>query len=535
MNKTTVLSLLLLTAVMASAQTLDYTIPSGQTLRFSTSPVHASVLWQDTALSGHIILPDSVTYWEMLYLPDSDVPYDSVRRTVALTGIVQQAFSHCRHITGIEIPATVASIGEAAFAYCTSLDSIRIDVRNAVYASPLGSNTIICTIDSTLLAGCRSSAIPHMVRHIYSYAFQGIRGLRIAALPDSLETIGNYAFAECDSLTAIHIPATVRHIGWYSFRQCPQLTTIDIAEDNPVYDSREGCNAVINTGRDMLEQACPATVIPQSVRIIGQQAFYGIASINRITLPTALAEIHEFAFQNCTGLHSVHIPDRVNFIGDNPFAGCRSLDTITVDSANTHFDSRSSCQAIIRKNNLSLVSGCRSTVIPAGIHRILPYAFKDIDGLQRIVLPDNVITLGAETFAGCIGVHTILSADMTAPEVAVNTFGGIDPDIPVHIRPGSLASYQNRWTYFHNFIEDFPVGLDEPAPQEKDYRVVFHAGLLTIDANHPMPLRIYDLTGRLLHSTAPAVHTTLHLPTGTHVVLVQAGCHPVEKILTTSF
>ncbi len=54
MKKTTVLSLLLLTAGMASAQTLDYTIPSGQTLQFSTSPVNASVLRQDTSLSGHI-------------------------------------------------------------------------------------------------------------------------------------------------------------------------------------------------------------------------------------------------------------------------------------------------------------------------------------------------------------------------------------------------------------------------------------------------------------------------------------------------
>ena len=198
MKKTTVLSLLLLTAGMTSAQTLDYTIPSGQTLQFSTSPEYASVLRQDTSLSGHITLPDSITYWEMLYLPDSDVPYDSVSHTVPVTGIV-------------------------------------------VFASPNGCNAIINTMDSTLVAGCRSSSIPPMVRHIYSFAFQGIKGLRVASLPDSLKTIGNYAFAECDSLTAIHIPATVRHIGWFSFRQCPRLVYIDIAEDNPVYDSREGC------------------------------------------------------------------------------------------------------------------------------------------------------------------------------------------------------------------------------------------------------------------------------------------------------
>lgn len=535
MKKTTVLSLLLLTAGMASAQTLDYTIPSGQTLQFCTSPVNASVLRQDTSLSGHITLPDSITYWEMLYLPDSDVPYDSVRHTVPVTGIIHHAFSRCRHITGIDIPATVVTIGEALFTYCTSLDHIHVDSRNAVFASPNGCNAIINTMDSTLVAGCRSSSIPPTVRHIYSFAFQGIKGLQVASLPDSLKTIGNYAFAECDSLTAIHIPATVRHIGWFSFRQCPRLVYIDIAEDNPVYDSREGCNAVINTGRAMLEQACPATIIPQSVRIVGQQAFFGITSIRDIELPQSLEEIHDFAFQNCTGLHAVHIPGGVYFIGNNPFSGCRNLETITVDSANTDYDSRSSCQAIIKKSDLSLVSGCRSTVIPTGIRLIQPYAFKSIDGLQRIVLPGDVMAIGTGAFAGCTGVRTILSDNRTAPEIAYASFEGMDPEIPIHIRPGSLASYQSRWTYFHNFIEDFPVGIDEPEQQEKDYRLDCQAGLLTMEADSPLPLRIYDLTGRLVHSIAPTVHTTCRLPMGMKMVLVQVGSHAAEKVMNTGF
>ena len=130
---------------------------------------------------------------------------------------------------------------------------------------------------------------------------------------------------------------------------------------------------------------------------------------------------------------------------------------------------------------------------------------------------------------------TIISANETAPQVSLGTFDGIDPDIAVHIRRGSLASYTARWSHFHNFIEDFPVGLDEPAPLGKDYRIVCRAGLLTMDANYPMPLRIYDLTGRLLHSIAPAVHATLPLPIGMQMVLVQAGSHAAEKVLTTGF
>ena len=535
MIKKTVLGLLLLTVGIASAQNLDYTIPSGQTLQLSTSPVHAAVLWQDTTLSGHITLPDSVTYWEMLYMPDNEVPYDSIRHTVALTGIVQGAFSHCHHITGIDIPATVATIGEAAFAYCTSLDSIHIDSHNAVYASPLGSNAIINTTDSTLVAGCRHSTIPSMVRNICSYAFQGIKGLRFITLPDSLKAIGNYAFAECDSLTAIHIPASVRQIGWYCFSHCPQLTSLTIAEENAVYDSREGCNAVILTSRDMLQQACPATVIPESVRIIGQLAFTCITCFDRIALPAALSEIHDFAFEGCTGLQSIHIPAGVYFIADNPFACCTSLDTITVDSANTVFDSRSSCNAIIEKNNGRLVSGCRSTTIPNNTYRIAPYAFKGMTGLHRIVLPKNVISIDVGAFAGCTGVNTILSAEQTAPQVERNSFEGIDPETAVHIRPGSLSSYRERWSYFHNFVEDFPVGIDSTVDTERNYSLVYRDGMLTFTTASPLPLRIFDITGRELYRCAPVSTTTLHLTdihstTHLNILLVQVGGYPAEKI-----
>ena len=535
MIKKTVLGLLLTTAVMASAQNLEYTIPSGQTLHLSVSPVHAAVLWQDTTLSGHISLPDSVTYWEMLQLPDNEEPYDSVRHTVALTGIVQGAFSHCRHITGIDIPATVATIGEAAFAYCTSLVSIHIDSRNAVYASPLGCNAIVNTMDSTLVAGCRSSTIPSMVRNIYSYAFQGITGLQTITLPDSLKAIGNYAFTECDSLTSIHIPASVRQIGWYSFSHCPRLTSLNIAEENAVYDSREGCNAVILTSRDMLQQACPTTVIPESVRIIGQLAFAGITCFDRIALPEALNEIHDFAFEGCTGLHSIHIPAGVYFIGDNPFACCTSLDTITVDSANTDFDSRSSCNAIFEKYNCRLVTGCRSTTIPNNTYRIAPYTFKGITGLHRIVLPKNVISIDVGAFAGCTEVNTILSAEQTAPQVEQNTFEGIDPDIAVHIRPGSLASYRERWSYFHNFVEDFPVGIDGTTEGERNYSLVCRDGMLTVTAATPLPLRIFDITGRELYRCTPVSTTTLHLKdiqstTHHNILLVQVGSYPAEKI-----
>ncbi len=509
--------------------------PSGHHIKISCGEYNAFVTQQDTTIVGHVVLPDSATYWEYFFDPDADWPYDSVLHTVPVTVVENFAFAHCRHLTGITIPATVTHIGYGAFSYCTELDSMAVLPGNNAYATPQGCNAYVDTRENKLVCGCRRSFIPPTVTSIEMRAFQGIDGLESVVLPDSLEVIGNYAFDGCSALQSFHIPAKVRNVGYMCLAHCRGLTSLTVDPDNAVFDSRGGCNAVVNTANNWLVVGCAATVIPGDVRRIDQNAFVGFDSLRQLTLPDSIVEICNFAFQDCTGLTSIHIPASVFYIGNNPFAGCTSLDTITVDSANTKYDSRSSCNAIYDKNNGQIVSGCRSTVIPNNTYRIAPYAFYGIEGLHRIVLPKNVFSIGEEAFAGCTGVTTIISANETAPQVSWGTFDGIDPDIAVHIRRGSLASYTERWSHFHNFVEDFPVGLDEPASQEKDYRVVFHAGLLTIDANHPMPLRIYDLTGRLLHSTAPAVHTTLHLPTGTHVVLVQAGCHPVEKILTTGF
>ena len=79
------------------------------------------------------------------------------------------------------------------------------------------------------------------------------------------------------------------------------------------------------------------------------------------------------------------------------------------------------------------------------------------------------------------------------------------------------------------------MGIDEPEQQEKGYRLDCQAGLLTMDADSPLPLRIYDLTGRLVHSIAPTVHATCRLPIGMKIVLVQVGSHAAEKVMNTGF
>ena len=78
-------------------------------------------------------------------------------------------------------------------------------------------------------------------------AFANCAELTSVVIPEGVTEIEFRAFANCTGLTGIVIPASVTKLGWGLFNGCTQLASIKVAEGNPVYDSREDCNAIINT------------------------------------------------------------------------------------------------------------------------------------------------------------------------------------------------------------------------------------------------------------------------------------------------
>ena len=144
--------------------------PSGHRIRISCGEYNAFVTQQDSAMAGHVVLPDSASYWEYFFEPDADWPYDSVLHTVPVTVVEDYAFAHCRNLTGITIPATVTHIGYGAFSYCTELDSMAVLPGNSAYATPQGCNAYVDTRENELICGCRRSTIPRIT------CFPGHRG-----------------------------------------------------------------------------------------------------------------------------------------------------------------------------------------------------------------------------------------------------------------------------------------------------------------------------------------------------------------------
>ncbi len=155
------------------------------------------------------------------------------------------------------------------------------------------------------------------------------------SLPSTITTIGDYAFESC-AITSITIPKAVEKIGIGIFYNCDELNSIIVEEGNSVFESPNGCNAIIEKATKTLVAGCKSTKIPKDIEVIGRSALSGISDLKSVDLPESLREIRRSAFSGC-GFTSVTIPANVSVIEAYAFVSCRSLKTI-ISLINEPFD-----------------------------------------------------------------------------------------------------------------------------------------------------------------------------------------------------
>ncbi len=410
----------------ASAFAYDFSAvcESGQTLYYNiTSNVEPYTVEVTFEIDGtewnYVFYSDFLT--GDLVIPESVTNNDT---TYSVTSIGNYAFYNCWELTSVSIPNSVTSIGHYAFYYCGSITSLTI--------------------------------------------------------PNSVSSIGEYAFFGWQNISSITIPSSVTSIGSFAFNGYNRnLESIIVESGNSTYDSRNDCNAIIETSTNKLIRGCknsfiPNTIsiiddfafsacfdldsiiIPNSVTRIGKNAFEDCYSLPSITIPNSVTTIGDSAFYGCSGMTSVAIGDSVAWIGQMAFAPCRNLEYIVVDAGNPKYDSRNDCNAIIVTSTNKLIYGCKNTVIPNTVTEIECFAFYMCLRLKSITIPNSVTRIGGYAFFNCQDLDTIISYAIEPPTIYPETFKYDDLSIPLIVPCGSASAYSNAkyWRYFTNIQED---------------------------------------------------------------------------------
>ncbi len=300
-----------------------------------------------------------------------------------LTSIGDGAFNWCESLESITIPDSVTSIGEGAFNWCESLESITIP--DGVIS--IGDWAFCCCAKLT------SITIPDGVKSIGNYAFEECTALESITIPGSVLSIGDNAFKECTALKNITIPGSVLSIGDNAFKECTALESAIIADgvtsigDNAFYN----CTSLVNVS------------LPDSLTSISFNTFYGCANLQTYDDGTAYylgnSENHYLVLVSVISkeITSFTIDDKTKFIWSSAFSECRVLESIE----NTQNILCIGSYAFEHCNSLTTFS------IPQGVTTIEDGTFFCCTNMQTITIPDTVTSIGQSAFEGCNNLKSI--------------------------------------------------------------------------------------------------------------------------------
>lgn len=332
------------------------------------------------------------------------------------------------YITGINIPTSVKSIEQRAYVGNTMINNVSVSVNNNTYDSRNNSKTIMETATDKLILACNASVIPASTKAIGGYAFENTT-FETLNIPEGVTTIEDYAFANMKNLKSITLPSTIQNIGKNIFDNCDNLETIVVAADNPVYDSRDNSNAIIEKSTNKIVYGCKNSTIPDSVETIGsysfadveglmsidtnnvkvveEGAFMNCENVNSLTISDSVTTIKQEAFGNLSKVETLKIPNSVDVIEPKAFMGLTSLINISVDEENDTYESKGN-DGIFEKSTGSLVLGCAYTDL-SKVNHVKNFAFygsklKKLDIHQGLVFEQRA-------FSGCRYLNEIVVAE----------------------------------------------------------------------------------------------------------------------------
>ena len=270
----------------------------------------------------------------------------------------------------------------------------------------------------------KSITLSTNILYIGDNAFSGCNGIKNIIFPSKLNSIGAGSL-EGTSLQEVIIPKAVSNIENNSFFACYELSSISVESGNMIYDSRNKCNAIIETSSNTLIVGCKRSVIPSSVIKIGDYAFAACRGLTSMTIPSSVTSIGFKSFAYCDNLNFVDMPNSIISIGADAFEQCEKLTSI---------------------------------LIPPSVVTIDRSAFWGCSGLASIIIPSSVKNIRERAFFGCKNLALVISQIDTPFSINENVFDDISSNAVLQIPQGTKSLYQQYSGWTKNFKEVIEEG-----------------------------------------------------------------------------
>lgn len=432
-----------------------------------------------------ITLPDSLTFIPSVAF-DGCSALTSLVIPDAVTTIGSSAFTGCSSLSSISIPANLQTIDGNVFSGCSKLKHITWNAKDArlswIFYDPNYTEEYIRESMSwyhpfydcrkqiqTFTLGDSVRVIPRYL----CYEMENITSLTFGEKVDSIElhafdgckriasvtwnakncndplmystsplypfrnSISSITFGEavehipaylCHGMSRIHhlhIPEHVSSIGAYAFRYLNALDSISVDGFNVTYDSRNHCNALIETSTDNLMLGCYKTRIPDDIRSIGDCAFRNVRGLRNVVVPEGVTYIGVEAFNGCLDLDTIVLPSSLTAFSDYVFQDCSSLDTLA---------------------------------LPDSLEFIGIRALSNCSGLANLTLPETMDHIDQNAFFGCSGLEYIDCFAQTPPSAMPHAFRGTT--CPIYVPCPSIEAYRSAPVWKDLIVEyQTPTGI----------------------------------------------------------------------------
>ena len=367
-------------------------------------------------------------------------------------GILEYAFSDCKELTSIVIPASVKTIYTNSFANCEKLENIVVAEGNKTFDSRSNCNAIILTSENKIIIGCKNSTIPSGVKNIARIAFANA-GISKIEIPNSVTTIEDSAFYN-NELTNITIPESVSKIGASAFIKNKKLAVVNFNASNcePMdekYPAFEQCMSLtsVNFG--------------DNVKVVPAYSFKGCTEIRYATLSNSIEKIGKEAFTGCSSLSYIEIPLSVQKVEGNAFYNSGIYEPIYNENIFVYYTGNATEYKIpdgiktIAERAFYENETLKAITIPSSVTKIDDYAFNEAKALEKITIPNSVKEIGQNAFRYCTKLKSITLPN-TINAIEKETFLGCN-ELKSIVIPNSVERIEQNIIYWCDKIESITL------------------------------------------------------------------------------